>query len=163
MTRRRRRILIVIGVLVLMIGGLGWLSRPTIDPRFVGRWDWSGTTQGKPTESIALQYMALITFRDDGSGLYEHAPPAAPRAERFAIEWSVDFRGRLHFEIARPKQSLGDLLKTSVDGMLGKPYWSYENRWIVREMSDETFVLQNTEKPTLWSVLKRASPADPGR
>jgi hypothetical protein len=38
MTRRRRRVLIVISVLALLIGGLPWLTRREVDPRLVGLW-----------------------------------------------------------------------------------------------------------------------------
>jgi hypothetical protein len=38
LTRSRRRLLIVTLVVVGSIAGLWWMTRPKVDPRFVGRW-----------------------------------------------------------------------------------------------------------------------------
>jgi len=78
MTCRRRRWLIATVVAVLLIG-LGWrLTRPMIDPRFVGKW----------VDHLYPQYPhfdGYWLFRDDGTGEQKNSGEAPT-----PICWSVD-------------------------------------------------------------------------
>jgi hypothetical protein len=73
-TRKRRRLLIATVVALILIGGW-WLTRPKIDPRFVGKWiDENPIFDG------------YWHFRADGTGEIRasHAPAAA------SFCWSCD-------------------------------------------------------------------------
>ena len=58
---RHRRLTIAALALVVLGGGLWWLTRPKIDPRFVGTWDYFETQDGQDVRS------GRIAFHKNGS------------------------------------------------------------------------------------------------
>jgi len=71
MTRRRHQVLIAVAVLAVFIGGLWWVSRPQVDPRFVGTWSILDTRDG---ESVVGE----VRLNANGSGSV-HLPRLAGR------------------------------------------------------------------------------------
>jgi hypothetical protein len=162
--RRHSRWLKFAAVILLLIGVSVWLTWPRVDSRFVGQWDWFASVNGNPADQNALHHQGVLTFLDDGSGEFESDRIGTFVAHRIGIKWSVDFRGRLSFgNSRRTERSLNDELKIAIDRMLGRASLPEQNRWIVREMSNERIVFEDAAESANCMVLKRVSPVESAR
>jgi hypothetical protein len=154
MTRRRRRVLIVFSVLVLLLGGLWWLSRPNLDPRFVGRWQCIWV----PAESD--EWREAFDIRPDGTAQFEGK--LGPRGK--LVDWHVTSDGQ--FAIENHLTGL-DKLQTEwsrfVDRITGRMGPSGRNYYSIREASRDQIKLEYEPNPGAYIVLKRDFSADPVR
>jgi hypothetical protein len=84
-THRRSRWLRIAAVVVVLIGGLWWLTRPKIDPRFVGTWEFYVSESGNSDALGDRDFMGSVDFRPEGTATFEGNTKA----------WEIDAQGRL--------------------------------------------------------------------
>ena len=96
-TPKRRRIIVALGALiVLVLAGVGFIYRPRLDPRFLGKW----------IERPGELYEAEWTFKDDGTlSVYTYSARAGGVKVVVPYRWFV-FLGRFY-------QSSGDISSTA--------------------------------------------------
>jgi hypothetical protein len=151
LTRKRRRILFA--TLVVVLGGLWWLTRPNLDPRFVGRWRWADA-RSTPSGFIVDDRMAVFVINSDGTANYEEAP--------HQFDWSVSWDGRLIFVrrmAGLPK--IREAWHRFVARMTGGMPSLFNELWI-KGIYEDHVVLEYTASPA-YTMLKRVSPTDPAR
>jgi hypothetical protein len=146
-------------VLVVLIGGAWWLSRPAIDPRLVGTWQWYAAKGD--LRNTTPQHIAVITFNGDGTGVRTSDPSDAAPHRRFPILWSVDSAGRLFFDnwsdaVTRFHDKSMSIYARIVGRFDPQDFY----RWEIRELKPDRVVLESVSTPQAYIVLKRASPAD---
>jgi hypothetical protein len=107
LTRYRRRILIATLVVVGLIGGVWWIARPKVDPRFVGTWD----------SSDGVRWV----FRSDGTGECWYGGDIPPSSRVLGINsfrWTLEGDVLVIFEpgIAR---HLSESVRNRIGRLLG--------------------------------------------
>jgi hypothetical protein len=93
---KRRPLLIICGLLLLALAIVGYLLRPRLDPRFLGKW------RERPGEL----YEAEWTFKDDGTlNIFTYSKRAGGKKINLPYRWFI-FRGRFY-------QTSGDISSTA--------------------------------------------------
>jgi hypothetical protein len=144
---RSRRLLIATLVVVGLVGGLWWWSRPNLDPRFVGRWD------------VHPSLREILVIDSDGSA------QALWRDDLSLIErlsWCLN--GDRQFVLASlhtPGDGLRDVLARIHSKFSGARYVAAATVWNVRELSADRISLELSDHREQRLFLQRESPAAP--
>lgn len=138
-------------------------TKPTIDPRFVGEWTWH-KVQGSYPENIShpSRAIATLSLNANGSGMSQGIFPKT--TSQRPIRWWNDQSGRLviksdGFFKSDAEEFLANLRARATGGAV----ISTTTEYAIREASAERFVVDRPSSPSLYFILKRASPADPAR
>jgi hypothetical protein len=153
--RRSRRFAITAIIVVVLLGGLWWLTRPRIDPRFVGRWQWFDLS---PFPYIVANDSDIVfVLSADGTARHEGMPAS--------FNWYVASNGRL--VIAHRFTGLDrikDECNRFVERITGSvPVVRLLDEYNIREVTADRIELEYGAMLGSYCCLKRVSPADPVR
>lgn len=154
--RRSRWLTIVAIVLAVLIGGAWWLSRPRIDPRFVGTWSWHLPTVLGPNIVMNDKATAVFTLNDDGTGSMQ-----LPGGPTVRITWSVNPDGEFAYSTGLAQHVAGAVIMIR-STVLGEPFVDPFS-WRVHSVADDRIEFGLSDKPTRDHLFKRVSTADPVR
>jgi hypothetical protein len=115
LTRRRRRILIA-AVVVVLIGGPWWLTKPRIDPRFVGRWQFYVSESGESDALGDRDFRGGVDFRPEGTATFEGNTKA----------WGIDAQGRL---VIRDEAAM--VIQRASDATIVLKVEGFQNRFVI--------------------------------
>jgi hypothetical protein len=136
--RLRSRWLKIAAVAVVLVGGLWWLTRPKLDPRFVGTW---------------RSFPGTYVFYGDGSAVFRHRFSETPQEK--ALLWRIDSQGHLVLaDRMTPIETFTSLFE--------RPRGNANTArvWRIRDAASNQIMLENVEEPSLLMGLKRVSSAD---
>lgn len=152
MRLRRSTGLKLLAAVLLTIAGL-WLSRPNLDPRFVGAWRWSDDSP-YPTGFTINDSSDIFVIAADGTAHYEFDNGTAGKP----FGWRITATKRLIFEdrltgLAEIQAGLERL----INRVMGRFDVTILDQYIIHEVTADRIVLEYAAMPDSYTLLKRVS------
>jgi hypothetical protein len=163
MNRPRHRLLIAAAIVVALIGGLWWLTRPRIDPRFVGTWEIYESSYSNSDDFRGEKPEQSVIFTDDGLTRPQTEFLDEADSDEAEMLWRVDSsRGILVLsEKLTPIDQFILTLKRLHLKITGGSVLEWDSVMTIQNVTNDRIVLTSEDKPGKFYILKRVSPADP--
>jgi hypothetical protein len=140
--RKKRQWLVVLAMAVMLLLG-GWLSRPQIDPRFVGRW------------RVRSGHSAFLKLNADGTGTDSSPLTGFVRGERRApVYWSVSGKTLI---VRKEPPSMLSTIQRIISDLLHHSNGLESRVFEISNMSHDEIELEANPGEPPWTLRRRDS------
>jgi hypothetical protein len=155
------KIAAVVAVVVLSGGGSAWwFSRPNLDPRFVGDWEYYAVKDVAPDDAYTEPDPVVLKLRADGSANSREFE----RLGSTFIDWWVDENG--HFILLASYDDQRTFLwplKSRFSRATNEFHNAHVDRWLIDKVAEGRITMRRFGDTNAHLMLKRVSLADSAR
>lgn len=144
----------------LGVGSFFWYSRPNLDPRFVGDWEYYAVKNIVLDETYTEPDPVVLKLSADGSA----SSRDFDRLGFTLVDWCVDHDG--HFTLLARyggKRTFGWQLESSYSRLTNQFHNVQIDRWMIDQVGDRRIAMRRFGDPNAQLMLKRVSLAGPAR
>jgi hypothetical protein len=139
---------------LLAIVGFWWGSRPNLDPRFVGEWEYYAVKDFAPDDAYSEPDPEVLKLSSDGTANGRHFE----RLGFTLVDWWVDQHG--HFVLVSRydgKRSLRWEIESSYSRLTNEFHNAHLDRWMIDQVADGRITMRRFGDPNAHLMLKRVS------